>query len=230
MISFSITRRTSSVPSRFAADTARTRMGAARVRSAFNVRAVCGKSVFVATMNPGRLESPGKYSSNSRLRISNASQGLTPSPLDKSTTYANASHRSTCRKKLCPNPLFSCAPLIKPGISASVIVSPSVADTRAKLWLHRGERVRPDARRRVGQSAQERALSRVWQSHQPDVGDGFQLQHEFTFFTRRARLARPGFASRRACVYSLYLPSRRGRARTFVRRASSRRRRAIRLD
>ena len=129
MISFSNTRRTSSVPSRFAADTAKTGVGAVRARSAFNVRAVCGKSVFVATMNPGRLESPGKYSSNSRLRISNASQGLTPSPLDKSTTYANASHRSTCRKKLCPNPLFSCAPLIKPGMSASVIVSPSVADT-----------------------------------------------------------------------------------------------------
>lgn len=47
---------------------------------------------------------------------------------DKFITYVNVSYRSTCRKKLCFNFLFSCVFLIKLGMFVSVIVLLFVVD------------------------------------------------------------------------------------------------------
>lgn len=75
-----------------------------------------GKSILLPITAWGLLDMPDWYCSNSNLRSSSWVQGC---GTERSIMYSKHEHRSMCRRNDTPNPRFSCAPWIKPGISAT---------------------------------------------------------------------------------------------------------------
>ena len=73
-------------------------------------------STLLATIAAGRCESCSLYKSNS---CRNDAKVVNESMWEMSNTYNRQRHRSMCRRKAWPSPLFRWAPVINPGMSAT---------------------------------------------------------------------------------------------------------------
>ena len=84
----------------------------------------------------------------------------TTSPAAPSTRCSSTAQRSTWPRKRSPSPAPSCAPSIRPGMSASTNSSACRQADDAELRVQRGERVVGDLRPRGGDGGEERGSCR----------------------------------------------------------------------
>ena len=92
-----------------------------------------------------------------------------------STRCSSAPQRSTWPRKRSPRPWPSCAPSIRPGMSASTKSRSSTVDD-AEAGMQRGERIVGDLRLGGGDGGEEGRLAGVGQADEADVGDQLQAQ------------------------------------------------------
>ena len=112
-------------------------------------------------------------------------------PAVPSTRWISTRQRSMWPRKRSPSPAPSCAPSIRPGMSAITKLSWSTAH-RAELGLERRERVVGDLRPRARDRRQKGRLAGIRQADQAGVGQQLEPQPEPALLARlaRRRLAR----------------------------------------